>query len=37
MGSFKFYDAMSIPFKLDKPHVEHLESFVLLSKEGGEL
>jgi len=28
---------MNIFFKLEKPHVEHLEGFILLPKEGGEL
>jgi hypothetical protein len=28
---------MSIIFKLEKPPVEHLEGFILLLKEGGEL
>jgi hypothetical protein len=37
MGSFQVCDALSILFKLDKPPVEHLEGFILLPKEGGEL
>jgi hypothetical protein len=37
MGSFQVCDALSILFKLDKPHVEHLKGFILLLKEGGEL
>jgi hypothetical protein len=37
MGSFQVYDVLNILFKLEKPHVEHLEGFILLSKEGGKL
>jgi hypothetical protein len=37
MGSFQVYDAMSIPFKLKKLPVKHLEGFILLPKEAGEL
>jgi hypothetical protein len=37
MGSFQVYDVMSIFFKLEKPLVEHLEGFILLPREGGEL
>jgi hypothetical protein len=37
MGSFQVCDAMNILFKLEKPLVEHLEGFILLSKEGDEL
>jgi hypothetical protein len=37
MGSFQVCDARSILFKLEKPHVEHLEGFILLLREGGEL
>jgi hypothetical protein len=37
MGNFQVCDALSIFFELEKPPVEHLESFILLSKEGGEL
>jgi hypothetical protein len=37
MGSFQVCDALSIFFKLEKPFVEHLEGFILLSREGGEL
>jgi len=37
MGNFQVCDAMSILFKLEKPHVEHIEGFILLSREGGEL
>jgi hypothetical protein len=36
MGSFQVYDVMDILFKFEKPHVKHLESFILLPKEGGE-
>jgi hypothetical protein len=37
MGNFQVYDALSILFKLEKPTIEHLEGFILLLKEGGEL
>jgi hypothetical protein len=37
MGSFQTCDALSILFELEKPSIEHLESFILLLKEGGEL
>ncbi len=37
MGSFQVYDVMSILFKVEKPPVKHLDGFILLSKEGGEL
>jgi hypothetical protein len=37
MGSFQVCDALSIPFKLEKLLVEHLEGFIFLLKEGGEL
>jgi hypothetical protein len=37
MGSFQVCDALNIPFKLEKLHVKHLEGFILLSREGGEL
>jgi hypothetical protein len=37
MGSFQVCDALSILFKLEKPLVEHLEGFILLPREGGEL
>jgi len=37
MGKFQVYHALSIIFKLEKPIVEHLEGFILLSKEGGDL
>jgi hypothetical protein len=37
MGSFQVCDALSILFKLKKPPVKHLEGFILLLKEGGEL
>jgi hypothetical protein len=36
MGNFQVYDAMSILFKLEKPHVEHLYGFILLPRKGGE-
>ncbi len=37
MGSFQVCDALNIFFELEKPHVEHLEGFILLPKEGGKL
>jgi hypothetical protein len=37
MGSFQICDALSILFKLEKPLVEHLEGFIFLQREGGEL
>jgi hypothetical protein len=37
MGSFQVCDALSIFFKLEKPHVEHLESFFFLPRESGKL
>ncbi len=37
MGSFQVYDALNILFKLEKPPIKHLESFILLPKEGGKL
>jgi hypothetical protein len=37
MGSFQVCDALSIFFKLEKPLVQHLEGFILLSREGGKL
>jgi hypothetical protein len=37
MGSFQVCDALSILFDLEKPPIEHLEGFILLSKKGGEL
>jgi hypothetical protein len=37
MGNFQVCDPLSILFKLEKSPVEHLEGFILLSKEGGEL
>jgi hypothetical protein len=37
MGNFQVCDALRILFKLEKLHVEHLEGFILPSKEGGEL
>jgi hypothetical protein len=37
MDNFQICDALSILFKLEKPLVEHLEGFILLSKEGGKL
>jgi len=36
-GDFQFCDALNILFKLEKPHVEHLEGFIFLPKEGGKL
>jgi hypothetical protein len=37
MGSFQVCDALNILFKLEKPLIEHLEGFILRSKEGGKL
>jgi hypothetical protein len=37
MGNFQVCDALSILFELEKPPIEHLEGFILLSREGGEL
>jgi hypothetical protein len=37
MGSFQVCDALNILFELEKPLVEHLEGFILLSRESGEL
>jgi hypothetical protein len=37
MGSFQVCDALSILFKLEIFFVEHLEGFMLLRREGGEL
>jgi hypothetical protein len=37
MVSIQVYDTLSILFKLEKPHVEHLEDFILLLREGGEM
>jgi hypothetical protein len=37
MGNFQVYDALSILFELERPPVKHLEGFILLPKEGGEL
>jgi hypothetical protein len=37
MGNFQVCDALSILFELENPRVEHLEGFILLPKEGGEL
>jgi hypothetical protein len=37
MGNFQVGDVLSILFKLEKPPIEHLEGFILLLREGGEL
>jgi len=37
INNFQVCDALSILFKLEKPPVEHLEGFILLSREVGEL
>ncbi len=37
VGSFQVGDALGILFEFEKPLVEHLEGFILLSREGGEL
>jgi hypothetical protein len=36
-GQLPMCDVLGILFELEKPPVEHLEGFMLLSKEGGEL
>jgi hypothetical protein len=37
MGSFQVCDVLSILFKLEKPHAEHLEGFPFLPRKNGEL
>jgi len=37
MGSFQVDDALCILFEFEKPPVKHLEGFILLLREGGEL
>ncbi len=37
VGNFQVYDALGILFEFEKPLVEHLEGFILLPREGGEL
>jgi hypothetical protein len=37
MGSFQVCDILSIFFELEKPAIEHLEGFIRLLREGGEL
>jgi hypothetical protein len=37
VGSFQVGDALGILFEFEKPPVEHLESFILLPRKGGEL
>jgi len=37
VGNFQVCDALGILFEFEKPHVEHLEDFILLPREGGEL
>jgi len=37
MGSFQVCDALNIVFEFETPFVEHLESFIILLKEGGEV
>jgi precorrin-6B methylase 1 len=37
MHNFQVYDALSIFFELEKPHVKHFEGFILLPREGNEL
>jgi hypothetical protein len=37
VSSFQVYDALGIFFELEKPPVKHLEGFIVLLKEGGEL
>jgi len=37
VGNFQVYDALGILFDFEKPPIEHLEGFILLVREGGEL
>jgi len=37
VGSFQAGDALGILFEFEKPPIEHLEGFILLPREGGEL
>ncbi len=37
VGNFQVCDALGILFEFEKPPVEHLEGFIFLPKEGGEL
>jgi len=37
VGSFQVCDALGILFEFEKPLVEHLEGFILLSRKGGKL
>jgi hypothetical protein len=37
MGNFQVCDALNILFNLEKPPIEHLQGFILLSREGDEL
>jgi hypothetical protein len=37
MGSFQVCDVLNILFELEKPPIKHLEGFILLLREGGEL
>jgi hypothetical protein len=37
MSNFQVCDALNILFKLENFHVEYLEGFILLPREGGEL
>jgi len=37
MGSFQVCDALNILFELEKHTIGHLEGFILLLREGGEL
>jgi hypothetical protein len=37
MGSFQVSDALGILFEFEKPLVKHLEGFILVPREGGEL
>jgi hypothetical protein len=37
MGNFQLCDALSILFEFEKPPIKHLESFILLLREGGKL
>jgi hypothetical protein len=37
VGSFQVGDALGILFEFEKPPVKHLEGFIFLPREGGEL
>jgi hypothetical protein len=37
MGNFQVCDALNILFEFEKPPIKHLEGFILLLRESGEL